>query len=219
MKRKDDRKSETVRQAHPGHALAVVWYRPIASADGIFAHEVMVEGDRAALGESPARELRALVAAATSPDRPLFLNLDPGDLQDQHLYDASAPLGQVARWVVLQLREHPPAGEDGMLDARISRLRQLGFRLCASDFGAEDGAVSSAPVIWPDFIRLSGPLVENAHLSRGLQAVVRDLCSLYRQSQMTVIAEGITTAVQAATLRELGCALLQGPLFDGESGR
>jgi len=196
-----------------------LWYRPIVSTDGIFAHEVIVEGDRAALGEWPARELRALVAAAASPDRPLFVNLDPEDLSDEHLYDASAPLSQVAAWIVLQLREGPPAGEDGLLDARLRRLRQLGFRLCASDFGGDDGAVSSAPVVWPDFIRLTGPLVENVHGSRVLQAVVRDLCTLYRQSQMEVIADGITSAEQAATLGELGCALLQGPLFDGESRR
>ncbi len=52
-------------------------------------------------------------------------------------------------------------------------------------------------------------------LSREAAALVRGLIELGRALELTVVAQGVESESQAATLRTLGCAYAQGPFLEG----
>jgi EAL domain-containing protein (putative c-di-GMP-specific phosphodiesterase class I) len=203
-------------------ALRLV-YRPLVSAaDGrVPAYEALARGaDGAPLsalertaGHQVGRRLRELAAdaAAEAPVAALFVAVAPADLLDDELYDPTRPLGRVARRVVLQLEGRPVIGDVAQLDARVSRLRRLGFRLAVGDSG--DGGLALAQLVWPDFVKIGRPVLDLIHQSPARQQVVADLCRLYHQVGMQVVADGVQSHADRATAAQLGCDLVQGPCF------
>lgn len=180
-------------------------------------HALRAAAERSSRDQALGRRVRALAAEAVAlaPTTALFVSLGARDLLDEQLYDAAAPLGKVARRVILQLEERPAIEDAGRLDARIARLRLMGFRLATTDFGAGDGGLSSAPLIWPDFVRPGAHWVRGVHRSLAVQLLLRDLCGIFGHTRMQVIADGVQTAEDRDTLAGLGCQLGQGPLFGG----
>jgi EAL domain-containing protein (putative c-di-GMP-specific phosphodiesterase class I) len=194
-------------------------FQPVLSAhDGrLFAYEAVVSGGRAraaALAEGPhevGRQLRDLAArAAAQSSVPLFVPISGRDLLDDQLYDPTRPLGRVARRVVLQIEDRPTIAETVELDGRLGRLRRLGFRLAVTDFGAGDGGLSSAPLVWPDFVEIGHPILDLIHQSPARQQVVADLCRLFHQMQMQVVAGGMISAADRAAASALGFDLVHG---------
>jgi EAL domain-containing protein (putative c-di-GMP-specific phosphodiesterase class I) len=65
----------------------------------------------------------------------------------------------------------------------------------------------------PDIIKIDMALTRNIHSDKVRRSIARAIISLCNDLQITVIAEGVETVDEAATLRNLGVALFQGYLF------
>jgi EAL domain-containing protein (putative c-di-GMP-specific phosphodiesterase class I) len=169
-------------------------------------------GRLADLGRSVRRNVAAKLSTAP-PGVLLFVNLHARDLEDPDLMDRGSPLTVVSRRVVLEITERTALEEVSDIGARVSRLRELGYRLAVDDLGAGYAGLASFTRIEPDVVKVDMSLVRGVDVSPLKQSVVRSVLNLAGELATEVICEGIEVPAERDTLAALGCRLYQGYLF------
>lgn len=96
----------------------------------------------------------------------------------------------------------------------LRALRKAGIGISLDDFGTGYSSLSYLHQFPIDTLKVDRSFVRNLRADeRGSTPVVRAIMALADSQGMQVIAEGIETRQQAATLQELGCELGQGFLY------
>lgn len=115
--------------------------------------------------------------------------------------------------VVLEITEHAIIEDYAAVATLLAPLRKRGLRLAVDDAGA--GYASFRHILWlkPDFIKLDMSLIRDINDDFGRQALVASLLRFVREMDGTMIAEGVETAAELATLERLGVENAQGYLF------
>jgi EAL domain-containing protein (putative c-di-GMP-specific phosphodiesterase class I) len=216
-------------------AMDSLWmaYQPIVRvADrGLFGYEALLRSEEKALPHPGAildaaerldrltdlgRKIRAS-ACGPIPDAPpnavFFVNLHSRDLMDDTLLSPEAPLSRVADRIILEITER--ASLDGISDVRtkLAELRKMGYRIAIDDLGAGYAGLTSFTTLEPDFVKLDMSLIRDVDTNSMKQKLVRSMTTLCKDLGMTVVAEGVETPGELATLVEIGCDLLQGYLL------
>lgn len=159
------------------------------------------------------RKLRGMVAEqadTADADRIFFVNLHPSDLADEELYERASPLSRHAASVVLELTERASLEGISEVNRRLAQLREMGFRIAIDDLGAGYAGLSYFAQVRPDIVKIDMSLVRDIDTDSVKQRVVGSICELARNLSVAVVAEGIETAGELATLEALGIVLLQG---------
>lgn len=162
------------------------------------------------------RTVRARAAAPFAADpggSVLFVNLHPHDILDEDLYSPDSPLSKIAYRVVLEITERTTLDAIPDLRERVTRLRELGFRMAVDDLGVGFSAISTIAIVEPEVVKLDMSLVRDVHLSRTKAHIVRHLVAMTHDQDGLVVAEGIETEDEKKALVDLGCDLLQGYLI------
>nr|WP_222928062.1 EAL domain-containing protein [Luteimonas viscosa] len=98
--------------------------------------------------------------------------------------------------------------------ARIFRdYRSRGFQTAIDDFGAGYAGLPSLTAFQPDLIKLDMGLVRGIDADSVRQAIVAGVARIASGIGSTLLAEGVETAAEYRTLREIGIDLFQGYLF------
>ena len=96
---------------------------------------------------------------------------------------------------------------------QMEQLRTLGVRVAVDDFGTGYSSLSYLHRLPIDALKIDRSFVAELEARRGTQALVQAIVALAQALDLTVVAEGVETAVQLEFLRTLGCDLAQGYLF------
>jgi EAL domain-containing protein (putative c-di-GMP-specific phosphodiesterase class I) len=218
-----------------GSALRTLWmaYQPIVSWSRreVFGYEALLRSREPALPHPVAvldaaerldrlhelgRAIRqkAPEPVAGMPERAmLFVNLHTQDLLDDDLFDGQGPLAKIANKVVLEITERSSLHAIRDIQARIARLRSMGFRIAVDDLGAGYAGLTSFAQLEPEVVKLDMSLVRGVHAQPTKQTLVRTMIAMCRELGMQVVAEGIETPDERDAIVEAGCDLLQGYLF------
>ncbi len=94
--------------------------------------------------------------------------------------------------------------------AFCNALRPLGCRLGIEHFGRQFSEIGRLHDIGLNYLKVDGSFIRAINTQPGNQAFLKGLCSIAHNIGLTVIAEGVQTAEELATLPELG--------FDGATG-
>lgn len=159
------------------------------------------------------RGAAALGFSSAEASASLFINLHPRDLLDEELYSAESPLAKIATRVVLEVTERSSIGGMKDVQARVARLRAMGFRIAIDDLGAGYAGLTSFAQLEPEIVKIDMSLVRDIDKSPTKQKLVRSLVMLCKEMGMLVVAEGVETLAERDKLVELQCDLLQGYLF------
>lgn len=143
----------------------------------------------------------------------LFLRLTPGELSIPELGRRKTRLRNLASQIVFGVSERAARPNLADLRAPIDRLRTLGYRFALDDVGTGQASLTSFANLDPDFVKLARCLVADVHREPTKRRLVGHLVRACRDSGVQVIAKDIRLAAERDTLAELGCALMQGPLF------
>jgi EAL domain-containing protein (putative c-di-GMP-specific phosphodiesterase class I) len=114
---------------------------------------------------------------------------------------------------VLEITERSAIEDVKDIQARVTMLRRLGFRIAIDDLGAGYAGLSSFAALEPEIVKLDMSLVRNVHQSDIRQRLVGSMTALCKEMGMGVVAEGVEVVEERDCLRGLGCELLQGYLF------
>jgi PAS domain S-box-containing protein len=161
--------------------------------------------------------LAAAISAARSLPAGMWLNLNvsPRLLDEpERLRDL---LWTADRAIVLEVTEHEPVADYNLLR---NAIRSLGgdVRLAVDDAGAGVANFGHIIELRPDFVKLDISLVRRVNANLGRQALVVAMNHFARTSGCRLIAEGVETESEAATLRALGVEYAQGYLFGRPDG-
>jgi len=143
----------------------------------------------------------------------LFVNLHPHELFDDDLFSGESALGRMAKRVVLEVTERASLHGINGIQSRISRLREMGYRIAVDDLGAGYAGLASFALLEPDVVKPDVSLVRDIDTSAVKQKVVRSITALCRDMGLLVVAEGIETRPERDVLIGLGCPLVQGFYF------
>jgi len=159
------------------------------------------------------RRHAATLADTLPNDTLLFLNLHPLELLDDQLYQVGSPLTKYAGRIVLEMTERMSLERIPDARSRVAALKEMGFRIALDDMGAGYAGLTSFAMLEPEYVKIDLGLVRNVDSEPMKQTLIRTIVRLAADLEIDVIAEGVETAAEAATLDAIGCTLLQGYFF------
>lgn len=155
--------------------------------------------------------VRALAPGMLSADAYLACNVSPDVVLRGHL-PAALYEGDLSR-IVLEITEHSSVQDYARLDHLLRPLRARGMRLSVDDAGAGHSSLRHILCLQPDFIKLDMSLTRGIDTDRARRALAAALIGFARETGSELIAEGVETVPELATLRELGVGKGQGYLL------
>jgi EAL domain-containing protein (putative c-di-GMP-specific phosphodiesterase class I) len=148
----------------------------------------------------------------------LFLNVEPESIHDPELagpdqLEAMKLVGLDPQRIVLELTEHAVVRDFASLRESLRRCRDAGFRLAMDDVGSGYAGLQAIAEIGPDFLKVDMSLIRDVHL----HPIKRELCATIQRfadsTGVTLVAEGVETREELASLTATGVRCVQGYLF------
>lgn len=170
-------------------------------------------GEASAVGLGIELELFALRTALDAldvlPDTVrLNVNVSPDTLiSDEFLLEVKGlPRGRL----VVEVTEHAAVEDYAQLRAASARLADQGIDLSVDDVGMGFSGFNRILESDPSELKLDAIVVRGVETNAVKQALVETFCSFGRRAGFEIVAEGIETAAELETLRELRVATGQG---------
>jgi EAL domain-containing protein (putative c-di-GMP-specific phosphodiesterase class I) len=163
--------------------------------------------------------MRALKEAATV-ETPFHvaINFTPASLLDSR-FEASSFAEQVRasgfspEQITLECTEQQAVSDVVPLKRQVRALRSLGFGFAIDDAGAGYASFTLIAALRPSIIKIDREIVNGVRLDDAKQALVEAFVSFGRRIGARLVAEGIETRRDLATLTELGVEYGQGFLI------
>ncbi|MDP9401762.1 MAG: EAL domain-containing protein [Actinomycetota bacterium] len=149
------------------------------------------------------------VADGLPADRYLSLNASPSVVVTGRLVGV---LVRCERPIIVEVTEHEEArGVD--LSPALGELRATGHRIALDDAGAGYAGLTRLLELRPDVVKLDRAIIAGIDTDPVRQAMVTAGVAFVAGVGSSLVAEGVETACEAATLRALGVRVAQGYLF------
>lgn len=210
-------------------------FQPIIDFDAarIYACEALARGP----SDSPLHAAAALFAAAAAENRiaeldaaarqsavrrfvrlglpgRLFLNVHPLSLIDADVAALRRSLAGLApERITLEITEQHPFEDYARMRALAAELRAIGYRIAIDDLGAGYSGLRLWAELRPDYVKIDRYFIEGIDADPGKREFVRSIVDTARRLGSRVLAEGIETAEECATVVALGIGLGQGYRF------
>lgn len=123
--------------------------------------------------------------------------------------------GLDTRSLILEITESALIEDRECAATMLLRLKALGVRVHIDDFGTGYSSLSYLHRFPFDALKIDQAFVSRINVDSSSLEVVRAIVLLAHNLGLTVIAEGVETAEQAAELRALQCDYAQGYFFAG----
>jgi diguanylate cyclase (GGDEF)-like protein len=142
------------------------------------------------------------------------VNVSPRQFRRKGFADSVARAIQAAKLepgaLHLEITESVLVDENGVADATLARLIELGARLEIDDFGTGYSSLAYLQRLPVSAIKLDRTFIKGIPASDNAQAIVRAAISMVHALKKEVVAEGVETRDQLALLRAWGCDAIQG---------
>ena len=153
-----------------------------------------------------------------SSDALLFINICPESMtqQPELLNDTIQALqksGLRPEQLVLEISERFPVKNTAELQQALTRYKEAGFAIAIDDLGSGYSGLKLWSDIHPDYVKIDRHFIHKVDQDPVKQAFVNSVVRLCDQLNCRVIAEGIETETELATLRSMGIHLAQGYLL------
>jgi diguanylate cyclase (GGDEF)-like protein len=135
-----------------------------------------------------------------------------GDLLD-HVQQTLRRSGLDPRLLTLELTETTLIDNSANVEPLLRSLRELGVNLAIDDFGTGYSSLTYLRRLPINVVKIDQSFIRAIGTEREDTAIVAAVINLARNLNLHVVAEGIETPRQLATLVQLNCAQLQGYLF------
>ncbi len=202
------------RPRHPTVAGPAEFFRVLEEAGLRLAGErsafcAAIRGIAAANGARPHRR------APTTPPVKLFVNASPltlvdGDFDVGELLDLAEAHGIPASDLVIEVTESEEVDDLAALTRRVQRLRRLGIGVAVDDAGAGHASFRVITRLRPNYIKIDRDLISSVDTDGARQAFIEAMVRFARQIGSRLVAEGIETEGELASLAGLGVEAGQG---------
>jgi EAL domain-containing protein (putative c-di-GMP-specific phosphodiesterase class I) len=115
--------------------------------------------------------------------------------------------------LVFEFTENEQMADPAHVATIVAAYKQMGFGTALDDFGAGHAGLNLLARFQPDTIKLDMELIRGLNESLPRRMIVRGLVAMAEGLGVRLIAEGVETEGELASLRELGVRYVQGYLF------
>jgi EAL domain-containing protein (putative c-di-GMP-specific phosphodiesterase class I)/CheY-like chemotaxis protein len=115
--------------------------------------------------------------------------------------------------LVVEITEHEPVEDYETFTSALRLLRERGVRIAIDDAGAGFSSLRHTLRLAPDIVKLDMSITRDIDTDRGRRALASAMISFADEMGMTIVAEGVETESECASLKELGVPFGQGYLF------
>lgn len=116
--------------------------------------------------------------------------------------------------ICIEITESAFTRDQELLRREIARFRENGFEVWLDDFGSEYSTLNLLEEIDFDLIKIDMKFMRNFTGGGKNYVIVAHTVAMARQMGMVTLMEGVETQEQYQSMRDLGCDLLQGYLFN-----
>lgn len=159
--------------------------------------------------------LQTAICSCTASDVKLFINVFPSTLlHPQFFPDFERVLhasGLSAHRIMLEINENEMIANYTCLKECLERLQEMNVSIVLDDVGS-GYSLQMLTELESDMIKIDRFLVEDVDQSPKKQRMLQFICEL-TERRMRIVAEGIETEQELATLRQLGIPFGQGYLL------
>ena len=138
----------------------------------------------------------------------LTINVDPASLPDPQVQAALAHHKRL-HGVVIELTEHSRADTDEILE-RLAEIRSRGAMIAIDDVGSGYSGLLQIGVLRPEFMKIDRSLITGIQDDPAKREMIDSLGAVANRTDAWIVAEGIETTAELATLMEIGVPLGQG---------
>jgi diguanylate cyclase (GGDEF)-like protein len=147
----------------------------------------------------------------------MSVNVSPRQVADPHFPDvvgeALTRAGVPPHLLWLEMTESMMLSEPEVARATLRRIRSMGVRVALDDFGTGYSSLSLLQRFPLQRIKIDRAFVQGVAERGNDRSLVRTIIAMGASLGLDVVAEGVETVHQLITLRELGCAKVQGYLI------
>ncbi len=145
----------------------------------------------------------------------LFLNVSPESLLEQQHYPGRTlsilrQYGIKPDQVVIELTEHSPIDNVGLLQSALHHYRDMGFSIALDDLGAGYSSLRLWTELQPEFVKIDRHFIDGIHRDPLKREFVGSILNMAKASRSHVIAEGIELAEELRVLEGMGVDWVQG---------
>ena len=167
--------------------------------------------------KSACRALRSLGSDAATNSISLAVNISANQLNREGFVEtvirAVKETGADPHLLTLELTEHVMLHDIETVSETMRRLKELGVKFALDDFGTGYSSLSYLKRLPLDTLKIDRSFIRDLENDPSDRVIVQTILNIARTLQLSVIAEGVETHVQALLLRQLGCHAYQGYLF------
>ncbi len=184
---------------------------PAEFVDRLYEERETVYTDREVL-----RRASDWVMAQNEPHR-ISVNTHPQSLTHSRfvaqVLATQERLAERGHSLCLELIEYGRCDEKSLLIINADKLRQAGVLIALDDFGSRINCFDLCAAGIVDLLKIDLRLIDGLDRDSNQRAVIESILTLGRGLGARVVAEGVETASQVATLRQMGADFAQGFYF------
>lgn len=151
------------------------------------------------------------------PLEQLFLNISFKQLESSHfIYKISEILQELnlhPKQLVLAIYENTLFVKFDQVAKSLNMLKYLGVKIAIAHFGTSHLSLNNLKKISLDYLKIDSSLIGDIVENQESQEIVRLLTSIAKNLNFALISEEVKSIEQQKILAELGCYLIQGPLY------
>ena len=148
---------------------------------------------------------------------PVSVNVSRVDLYDPDFIEKMLGIvrrnGLEPRELLLEITESAYTADSEQMIGIVKKLRELGFRIEMDDFGSGYSSLNMISTLPIDALKLDMQFIRNAFKERKDTRLLEVVIKLAESLEVPTIAEGVETAEQMLTLKNMGCDVIQGYYF------
>lgn len=115
--------------------------------------------------------------------------------------------------IMIEVTEQASLQIDDAFVARLTRIKEMGYRLAIDDFAMGNTSVKYLRSNVFDMIKLDGSLIRDIEDNERSRGIVRNMVNMAQEFHIDILAEFVETREQQELLEELECHLYQGYLY------
>jgi EAL domain-containing protein (putative c-di-GMP-specific phosphodiesterase class I) len=192
----------------------------VRGPDGQSAAAILsqVTSDNRYLFDQACRVKAIEMAAKLGIDRALNINFMPNAVYDpasclHKTIEAATRSAFPLHRLTFEIVEHEDTAELEHLRQIITAYRHYGFKVALDDYGTGYSGLLRLAELQPDILKLDRVLVQGCDTNATRRTVIASLIRLCDELGIKLVLEGVETAAEARTLRQIGGRFMQGFYF------
>lgn len=118
-----------------------------------------------------------------------------------------------AEYIEAEITETATVGMTDYVQNVIGEIRKLGIKVSMDDFGTGASSLSCLKIMPIDIVKLDKSFLSDIEHDTGSRDFAKSVITLAKSLDLSIIAEGVETLMQAKILADAGCDMVQGYYF------